>query len=183
MKTKSEIKNRPGAVRGSLAYDLGNPELYPEYSYGVPLDIPAAPELSEEVVSAAGSVASAQTVSPVAFVGCAIAAVLLIFSLLARVQLTKASDQCVALEQSLAELQETNTKLLIAHESTFNMTEIEDYAVNTLGMQKPRSDQLHYITGSAEDRAVVLGETGADVSFVDKVGDFLSSIGEYFHRG
>ncbi len=168
-----------GSVRGSLAYDLNNPQLYPEYTYGTPLDIPAAPELEEEAVSAAERV-SVQAVSPVAVIGYAIAAALLVFSLLARVQLTAASDRCVALEASLAQLQEQQTKLLIAYESAINLPEIEDYAMNTLGMQQPRSDQVYYICGSVQDRAVVLGESDETVSFVDRVGDFLSSLSEYF---
>jgi len=173
------VRYRPGAVRGSLAYDLNNPELYPEYTYGRPLDIPVAPELEEEAVVSSARV-TAQAISPVAVVGYLIAAALLIFSLLARVQLTAASDECVALESSLAELQDQQSKLLIAYESSINLPEIEDYAVNVLGMQKPRSDQVYYISGSVQDKAVVLADTEEDVGFVDRVGDFLSSLAEYF---
>lgn len=173
------VRYRPGAVRGSLAYDLNNPELYPEYTYGRPLDIPVAPELEEEVVVSSERV-SVQAISPVAIIGSIIAAALLIFSLLARIQLTAASDECVALESSLTELQDQQSKLLIAYESSINLPEVEDYAMNALGMQKPRSDQVYYISGSVQDRAVVLAESAEDVGVVDRIGDFLSSLAEYF---
>lgn len=180
MSTKSAaVKYRPGAVHGSLAYDLNNPELYPEYIYGVPLDIPAAPVLEEEVVTASER-ATVQAVSPVAIIGYAIAAVLLVFSLLARIQLTAASNECVKLESSLADLEDQQSKLLISYESSINLPEIEDYAINVLGMQKPRSDQVYYISGSVQDRAVVLADAGEPVGFVDRVADFLSSLAEYF---
>lgn len=184
MSAKTKVNYAPGSVRGSMAYDLANPELWPDYSYGTPVDIPAAPRIDEgAVVRPETAAVPVQAVSPVAIIGTIIVAALLIFSLLARVQLTRLSDECVSLESSLADLSEQNTKLLIAHESAFNMTEIEDYAENTLGMQKPRSDQIYYVSGSVQDRAVVLGGSGEDVGFADRIGDFISSIAEYFHRG
>lgn len=174
-------------VQGSMAYDLSNPELYPDYSYGRPLDIPAAPEVSEEVVGEKQAVSaqavSAQAVSPVAVIGCLIVAVLLVISLLTRVQLTQVSESCVTLEDSISELQEDRAKLLIAYESAFNLTEIEDYAINTLGMQKPRSDQIFYVSGNAQDKAVILGTASEPEGFVDRVGDFLSSAAEYLGLG
>ncbi len=176
---RSAYEYRYGATDGSVAYDLGNPALYPEYVYGQPLDIPAAPEVEDEVV-AAGEIASTQALSPIAVIGYAIAAVLLVFSLLSRVQLTQLSDQCVALETSLAALQEQEAKLLISYESSLNLPEIESYAINTLGMQKPRSDQIRYISGDVQDRAVVLTGTGEQTNFVNRVGDFISSFLEYF---
>lgn len=171
-----------GVVNGSIAYDLGRPDLWPEYDYGQDVSIPDAPELDEEVV-ASRSAASAQAISPTAVLGFAIAAVLLVLSLFARIQLTQLSDECVALESSLAALNDTNTKLRIAYESEFNMTEIEDYAVGTLGMLKPRSNQIYYVSSSVQDHAVVLGAAAEDVSFADRLGDFLSSFTSYFHKG
>jgi uncharacterized protein (DUF58 family) len=171
-----------GVVNGSIAYDLGRPDLWPEYDYGRDVSIPEAPELGEEVV-AGRAAATAQAISPVAALGFVIAAVLLVFSLFARIQLTQLSDECVALESSLAALNDTNTKLRISYESEFNLTEIEDYAVDTLGMVKPRSNQIYYVSGSVQDHAVVLGEAAEDVSFADRLGDFLSSFTSYFHKG
>ena len=74
-----------------------------------------------------------------AVLGFAIAAVLLVISLVARVQLSQASAQVSALEDQYTQLQEQQTRLRIDYESAFNLTEIEDYAIHELGMQKPRS--------------------------------------------
>ena len=100
----------------------------------------------------------------------------------APVDLPQASAQVSALEDQYAELQEQQTRLRIDYESAFNLTEIEDYAIHELGMQKPRSDQLYYISSSdAADTAVVLDQTAAEpLSLADRFGDFLTSIVEYF---
>jgi len=48
-------------------------------------------------------------------------------------------------------------------------------------MQKPRSDQLYYISSDATDTAVVLDQNAAEpLSLADRLGDFFSSILEYF---
>ena len=111
-----------------------------------------------------------------------IAAVLIVISLVARVQLSQASAQVSALEDQYTQLQEDQTRLRIDYESAFNLTEIEDYAIHELGMQKPRSDQLYYISSSdAADTAVVLDQNAAEpLSLADRLGDFFSSIVEYF---
>ena len=123
-----------------------------------------------------------QAIAPMAVLGFAIAAVLLVISLVARVQLSQASAQVSALEDQYTQLQEDQTRLRIDYESAFNLTEIEDYAIHELGMQKPRSDQLYYISSSdATDTAVVLDQNAAEpLSLADRLGDFFSSIVEYF---
>ena len=112
----------------------------------------------------------------------AIAAVLIVISLVARLQLSQTSAEVSALEDQYAQLQEDQTRLRIDYESAFNLTEIEDYAIHELGMQKPRSDQLYYISSSdATDTAVVLDQNAAEpLSLADRLGDFFSSIVEYF---
>lgn len=61
--------------------------------------------------------------------GFAIAAVLIIVSLVARVQLSQASAEVSTLEDQYAELQEQQTRLRIDYESAFNLTEIEDLSL------------------------------------------------------
>lgn len=167
-------------VDGSVAYDLNNPAVWPEYDYGESVDLPDAPVLTEEVVGAK-HLAATQAVSVTALFGLVVAVALVVISLLARVQLNALSNECAALESSIASLESEQSKLLIAYESAFNLTEIEDYAVDTLGMGKPRSDQIYYISGDTQDRAVLLGE-GEDVGFADRVGDLISSFASYFTR-
>ena len=122
-----------------------------------------------------------QAIAPLAVLGFAIAAVLIVVSLVARVQLSQASAEVSALEDQYTQLQEQQTRLRIDYESAFNLTEIEDYAIHELGMQKPRSDQLYYISSDATDTAVVLDQNAAEpLSLADRLGDFFSSILEYF---
>ncbi len=172
-----EKKRRYGyghnAVNGSLAYDYDNPALYPEYEYGRPLDIPAKPRVREEVVPDA-TVVTRQSISPLAVLGFAIAAVLLIASLMARVQFTKASAEAADLQTQLAELTSQKSKLTIEYESALNLTEVEDYAVNKLGMQKPHSDQIRYISGTSQDKAEILDGTSSAGEKSDSIVDSLS---------
>lgn len=166
------------AVNGSLAYDLNRPAAE-DYLYSAPVDIPAAPRTTDEVVPERVAVPK-QAVSPMAVLGFAVAAVLLVLSLMARAQLSAASETVTGLESRIAELQEEQDKLLIGYESAFNLTEIEDYAINELGMQKPRSDQIYYVNSTAQDKAVILTEDVEQVGLADRFGDFISSLVEYF---
>ena len=168
------------AVYGSLAYDFSNPALYPELDYSRPLDIPAPPKTQERVVTRAVP-RTKQRIAPTAILGFACAAVMLVFALMAQIQLTAVSDETAQLETKLAELETEQTRLLIDYESAFNLTEIEEYAIGTLGMQKPRSDQIYYIEGGAPDKAVIL-ETAQteEPGLFDRIGEFLSGLGEYF---
>lgn len=76
--------------------------------------------------------------------GFAIAAVLIVVSLVARVQLSQASAEVSALENQYTQLQEQQTRLRIDYESAFNLTEIEDYAIHELGMQAAQRSALLY---------------------------------------
>ena len=112
-----------------------------EYLYSAPVDLPHAPRTTEAVVPE-----SVPTLS-------------------------QASAEVSTLEDQYAELQEQQTRLRIDYESAFNLTEIEDYAIHELGMQKPRSDQLYYISSSdAADTAVVLDQSAAEpLSLADRL--------------
>ena len=88
---KAAVKNSypRDAVNGSLAYDLNRPAAE-DYFYSAPVDIPAAPRTTEEVVPETVAVPK-QAVSPMAVLGFAIAAVLIVLSLVARAQLSTVS--------------------------------------------------------------------------------------------
>jgi cell division protein FtsL len=173
MNTAAKFGN--AAVYGNLAYDFTNPEIFadmpPEES---PLNPPRARERERTATRARVRLA----VSPAAFIGFGIAAVLLVFSLLGRVQLMQTSDEAVALSDRLAALQDEQSKLLIQYESTFNLTEIEKYAKNTLGMQKARGDQIFYVGGRVSDKAVVIAENKTGLMI--RLYDLLDGIGELF---
>ena len=180
MASPDSRKRNTARMDGNAAYDLRS-NAAEEYLYSAPVELPHAPRTTEAVVPESVPTPK-QAIAPLAVLGFAIAAVLIIVSLVARVQLSQASAEVSALEDQYAELQEQQTRLRIDYESAFNLTEIEDYAIHELGMQKPRSDQLYYISSSdATDTAVVLDQSAAEpLSLADRLGDFFSSILEYF---
>ena len=173
-----------GAVFGSLAYDFDNPELYrEEYAETEPL---ARPRPRTETKTrtrvqtrARTAPRTKQSIAPLSIVGMLAAAFLVVVAILAQAQMVGLSSESVKLQQQLDALEEQQSKLRIAYESAFNMAEIEDYAIHTLGMQRPRADQIFYIDTSSPDKAVVIADRD-NVGFVDRISDYLSGIVEYF---
>ncbi|MBE6997854.1 MAG: hypothetical protein E7427_06755 [Ruminococcaceae bacterium] len=173
-----------GAVFGSLAYDFNNPELYGEdYAVAEPVAAPrprTRTQTRTQVHTRARAVVhTRQSIAPMSIVGMVAAAFLVVIAILAQAQIVGISSESVALQNQLTELEEQQSKLRIAYESAFNMAEIEDYAIHTLGMQRPRADQIFYIDTSSPDKAVVVAD-GANDGFVDRVSDYLSGTLSYF---
>lgn len=170
-----------GAVYGSLAYDFNNPALYPEYTEEAQWHVEHQtqnPVREEEQVAAQAAVKNLQAISPVSVMGLAVAAVLIVIMLLAQVRLTAVSDAAVDLTNKIEQLETEQTRLRIGFESAFNLTEIEEYATNELGMQKPRSDQIFCIDSATHDKTEVFTPDGSN-SVLDRASDFVGSIGEY----
>ncbi len=169
-----------GAVYGSLAYDFNNPELYrEEYTEAQPKAHPRVQTQTRVRTRARTVVRTRQSIAPLSLLGMLAAAFLLVTAILAQARIVGISSKSVALQQELTQLEEQQAKLRIDYESAFNMAEIEDYAIHSLGMQKPRADQIFYIDTSSPDKAVVIA--GAEsTGFVDRVSDYLSGIVEYF---
>ena len=171
-----------GAVYGSLAYDFDNPELYgEEYSAPVP-EYTAPPQTGERTRTAVRPGAHArskQAVYPLAMLGILVSAVLFVIVIMAQIQLFDISSKTVELEGQLKELKTEQARLQIAYEGAFNLTEVERYAINNLGMQKPSADQIFYIDTSSPDRAVIMNQSNDD-GFFSRVSDFLSGIAAYF---
>ena len=163
-------------IGGSAAPQI---ETWPEAEPERKVVIPAAPQVGERVQHKA-RVKSSQSVSPVAVIGILCAAVLMVFVLMAKVSFTAVSDEAVALESQLADLKVEQTRLLIEYESAFNMTEIEQYATATLGMQRPRNEQVYYLNSSVPDKAVIIENQSESKGLLERLSDMLSSIGEYF---
>ena len=174
-----------GAVYGSLAYDFNNPELYAdEYaSYGSTAEraVPRAkPQTGTRVRTRAKTVRhTKQSIAPSAILGMGIAAFLFVVALMANIALMDVSAGSAELESELDQLREEQTRLLIAYESAFNLTEIEEYATSSLGMQKPKADQIYYIDTSSPDKAMVIADS-TEAGLFDRVADIISGIGEYF---
>lgn len=178
----NNAKHSANTVYGSLAYDYGRTGTYRE-KMDRPVDrqviIPAPQRIREEAVAAARA-KTRQSVAPLSIIGFACAAILVVFSLMAKIQLTEVTDISVGLEQQLSDLNVAQNRLLIDYEKAFNLTEIEEYAVSELGMQRPRDDQVYYLDNTVPDKAVIIDDKNGEDGFGDRVFDALSSIAEYF---
>ena len=165
------------SVQGSMAYDLGNPAMHPDYSINPSkVKTPVRPRTRARVRPR-----SNQIVSPGAVLGFAVAAMFLVLSLVAQIKLTEISNETVKLQTALSELKTQESKLKIEYEEAFNLTEIESFAVDELGMQKPYGDQVRYINATSPDNAVILQpEAPVEDSLIDRLETFLMSLGEYF---
>ncbi len=172
-------------VYGSLAYDFTTTTApAPEWgNYREPerkVVIPAAPPVIDERTASRARVATRQSVAPFAIIGFLCAAILLVFTLMAKIQLAVATDEAVQLEMTLNELELAQSRQLIEYESVFNSAEIEEYATSVLGMQRPREEQITYLNSSVPNKAVILAGDSGSVSFSDRLYDMFSFIGEYF---
>ncbi len=170
---------------GSLAYNYGSTApAYPQEwaspapRRGVAKD--TAPRVFERTEAQSKALPYTQSISPLAIVGTLCAAVMVVFLLMARIQLTEATDQAVALEQQLTELEVAQNRLLIDYESAFNLTEIEKYATTTLGMQRPREDQIFYLDSTVPNKAVIIEKADDSEGLGDRLFDMLSLLSEYF---
>lgn len=175
-------KYNASPVYGSLAYDYGKAGTYRE-KMDRPVErqviIPAPPKIREQA-AAATQVKTKQGIAPLAILGYACAAILVIFSLMAKIQLTEVTDTSAQLETQLTDLNVAQNRLLINYEKAFNLTEIEEYATAQLGMQRPREEQVFYLENTVPDKAVIISSSENNDSFADRVFDALASISEYF---
>ena len=180
-----------GAVDGTQAYDFSNPGLYlDEEVYSEPAETPRRREklqprewIKEDVrarVRANTAAKNAQGVPIFSVLGVMVAAVLLSLMLLAQIRLTDISYNAAKLESQISELELQQDKLTVAYEQIFNLKDVEEHAVEVLGMQEPMNEQVFYLTGVASaDRAEVVTKGETDM-FSLGMADILSSIKAYF---
>ncbi|MCL1828143.1 MAG: cell division protein FtsL [Oscillospiraceae bacterium] len=167
---------------GNLAYDSLNPaaevELPREKSKGISF----RPKREyEKSITAKTFFRPKQHVAPTAVIGFAGAAVLIVFLLMARIQLTAVSNESAILETQIMQLKTEQTRLLIEYESAFNPSEIEEYAMEFLGMQKPGSDQVIYIDAGASDKVVIpKTETSVYNGFMSRLFNFIPGLEKLF---
>ena len=92
------------------------------------------------------------------FVLTVVSAVLLIFSLLERVELIRQNDVNLELRAELLELREENRRLAIKYEYAVNMPELEKYAKNELGMLSVAQIVPEKIEVETQDKALSLNK-------------------------
>ena len=180
-----------GAVDGTQAYDFSNPGLYvDEEIYSEPELEPRKREkiqprewIKEEAASrvrAQERTRSGQGIPVFSILGVGVAAVLLAMMLLAQIRLTDISYNAAKLESQISVLELEQDKLTVEYETIFNLKDVEEHAVNVLGMQEPMNEQVNYLTGVASaDKAEVILRGETDM-FSLGFSDILSSIKAYF---
>ena len=187
-----------GAVDGTLAYDFSSPLLYPEEQEQEewpapeqePEEKPAKKQrtnrrewIREEPrrqASAAAVERNRQGISVVSLLGAVCAVVLITLMLLAQIRLADISNTTAGLEKQISELESQRTKLTVEYETIFNLKDVEEQAMDILGMQEPEESQIVYLSGVASaDKAVVVTQEQTDL-FSLGVKDILSSIKAYF---
>ena len=173
-----------GKINGNLAVDFGYtgnavPKRAPVYAP------PVRKEVEHETNTKARTAPAKKrrggiSISTVLFF--AVAMFLVVTLISEYTKLVSLSDSTVGLREELSELQKENTTLKTRYESEINLKEIEEFAINELGMVMPSSDRVVYIDLSEPDK-VVLG-SGEDVK--DSIADgeqepgLLEKIIEYF---
>ena len=185
-----------GAVDGTLAYDFSSPLLYPEEEEQEEL-LPKEPErktgkaqrsrqrewIREEArgqASAAAVERNRQGVSVVSLVGAVCAVVLITLMLLAQIRLTDISNTAANLEKQISQLEQERAKLTVEYETIFNLKDVEEQAMDILGMQEPEDSQIVYLSGVASaDKSVVVTREQTDM-FSLGLKDILSSVKAYF---
>ena len=167
----------------NLAYDLARPSQTAERYSTAPQTKPrhqARPQSQPRPQSASRAAFRVMAVAPAAVVLFAVAVVLWIFTLQTRTEITQVQRDVYRLESELRAVDQVRDELQIQYESAFNFTQLEDYAVRTLGMQRPRDEQVYFLSHSSEDHAVAVAERAKSNGLVDRLDDFLSDFLAYF---
>ena len=173
------------AAFGNVAYDLGRTTTYPgwERPWEQEEERPKRRVKEREKVKARPvkkRADRAQGVSLFALIGFPLVAVMVVIMIMSYVQLTDVQSATAELEAQYVQLNADKKELLIAYESAFNLHEIEEYAVNELGMVKLSNEQIVSTSVERTDRAVILQEDAVqDTGFVAGVKAYFNSVLEY----
>ena len=117
----------------------------------------------------------APSVSVFAVVGFFAVALLMIFVMLAQVNLTEVSRETIRLNSQLETLIEQQRILSITFESVINMDEVERYAKDVLGMSVPDAEQYIVIRSIPSDKVEIFDNySEPENGRLQEIGSFLS---------
>ena len=179
------MKYAQSATYGSAAYDLDRVRGYavPQERpyYDIPYERPyERPRERAVPKKRAAEKRSAAGVSVFAAAGFVLTLAFIVLMLLSYVRLAEISGDTMKLESAIAELDDENAKLRVQYEMAFNLTEIERYATNDLGMKKLLGSNTTYIAIERADKAEILGADETDQkNLYSSTSEFLSSLMEY----
>ena len=103
-----------------------------------------------------------------------LAVFLLLATLFGQIRLTALNDEAVELTASIEQLRREQAQLVIEHEMIYDLSQVETYAREKLGMQRPRGDQLQQMEVQLPDRVTVYPENadtlvGWGISLLDSI--------------
>lgn len=100
------------------------------------------------------SIRTAQRVSPVAVLGAACVAALMVVLLLCHVRLNTISRSIVSMKAEISALEVEQVSLRTQYEQTFDLSAVKE-AAEAAGMYQPSDSQVYYISLPGEDKAQV----------------------------
>lgn len=89
----------------------------------------------------------------------------------------KINMEVLTLKKELEEVNVLNSQLKMSAEKNVNYSEIEKYAIQNLGMQKPQTYQIEYITTEKED----IINNSIPIENKNKVSEVILNIIEFFN--
>jgi len=176
-------KRRPANARptdGNLARKLDSRELERQLDRSGRMDFDELYERRPETLAERNARRRAQIkaaqrpvqrVSPLAVLGAACAAFLMVVLLLCYVRLNTISRSIVAMKNEIKQLEVEHISLMTQYEQTFDLSAVKEAAV-TAGMVQPSDSQIFYINLPGEDQATAYHAEGHPLE------DFLDSVQE-----
>ena len=166
-------------AHGSAARAVKHDEQYENGLPGIPL---ANKRMIPEAVSAVKDAEqNAPSVSLFAIVGFVVVAFLMIFVMLAQVNLNEILRETVSLNSQIETLAEQQRILSITFESVVNMDEVERYARDVLGMSAPDSETATVIRAIPYDKVEIF-EVEQENDRLREIGEFLSFLFDEYIR-
>lgn len=186
--TKAKKQYRtPGVVNGSLAYDFNTLECQLDRTGRMTPDLYTAPmeEHAADVIARAhektkAQIRKADKLAPAMVAAFAVAAALMVLTVLCYVELSVISNSVVDKRAQVAALQTEQVVLTTKHEQAFDLATVKEAAL-AAGMSLPGESQIYNIDLSTPDNAVVYqrekhGAAGA----LDTVKEWIGKAVEYF---
>lgn len=188
MAATTAVRYAASATYGSEAYDLRRLPGFGEPQEEVRAEPTREEQIRERLAERARARQEARALEEakrqvfgiplLAIIGGIAAAVMLVTVLMGYIKLAAISGETTEVRNAIEELTERNEKLKLQYEMTFDMEEIETYAVNILGMARA-SDEDSGVVIYRSDRAEILAEDET-ASLKARIVGFLKSIPEYF---
>lgn len=167
------------ATYGSVAYNLNRSA--EAYADAPVIERPAVKERTRTRVKVRPAARKRSLGKIMTAIGAVVAVGLIVLNLLSYAMLVEISEASSEVEARYTELQEEKAKLLVDYEKTFDMKEIENYAINVMGMMRPGADQTVELDSVRTDKAVVhTVQEESDSNFFTDISNFVAALLSYF---